>query len=113
MTDVITINDRELARNRAAAVGTAIVAIEHARLLAELRERTQSKTTRPDAGHLHGLHKANRNVARQSGSAQYRCVYDRIEHVIIERTDDELTNNSDFAAEAPKLTNGDKPWWVY
>jgi hypothetical protein len=35
------------------------------------------------------------------------AVYERIERVIVERSDEELTNNSDFAAKAmDKLTNG-------
>jgi hypothetical protein len=36
------------------------------------------------------------------------AVYERIERVIVERSDEALTNNSDFAAKAnlDKLTNG-------
>jgi hypothetical protein len=39
------------------------------------------------------------------------AVYERIERVIVERPDEEPTNNSDFAAEA-NLDAGQKPWWA-
>jgi hypothetical protein len=42
------------------------------------------------------------------------AVYERIERVIVERTDEEATNSSDFAAEANlgEVTNGQKHWWA-
>jgi hypothetical protein len=44
------------------------------------------------------------------------AVYERIERVIVERADEQPTNNSDLPEanfdEAPKLTNSQKPWWA-
>ena len=42
------------------------------------------------------------------------AVYERIERVIVERTDEEPTGNLDVAADAnlDATTNGEKPWWA-
>jgi hypothetical protein len=42
------------------------------------------------------------------------AVYERIERLIVERTDEAPTGQLDIAAEAilDEATNGQKPWWA-